>query len=221
MIECLRRHRKLSKAEAKKRAIERLRQVAIPSPEKRIDQYPHELSGGMRQRVVIAIALLTEPELIIADEPTTALDVTIQAEIMLLLRQLCEEQQVGLILITHDLGVVAQVTQRAIVMYAGRVAETGATQDIIHHARHPYTHGLINALPQQGKPGAKLAQIPGNMPSLINTPSGCAFNPRCEFANEQCRQQSPELKQVSGQPKHHVACTQLEATAAYEENVNA
>ncbi|MFI0474006.1 ABC transporter ATP-binding protein [Halomonas sp. HMF6819] len=181
MVECLKAHRRISSKAARTIALDKLQQVQIPSPEKRLDQYPHELSGGMRQRIIIAIALLLDPDIIIADEPTTALDVTIQAEIMALLLDLCEQHNVGLILITHDLGVVSQVTQRMLVMYAGRVIEQGPTREIINDPQHPYTQGLINALPQMATPGEKLNQIRGSMPSLSNLPSGCAFHPRCDF----------------------------------------
>ena len=192
MVEAILAHRKISKKEASAIALDRLQKVQIPSPEKRLDQYPHELSGGMRQRVIIAIALLLDPEIIIADEPTTALDVTIQAEIMDLLLNLCEQENVALMLITHDLGVVSQVTQRMLVMYSGRIIEQGPTREIINDAQHPYTQGLINALPQMGEPGERLFQIPGSMPSLKNVPSGCPFHPRCNFATEQCKQAMPE-----------------------------
>lgn len=192
MVEAILAHRKISKKEARAIALDRLQKVQIPSPEKRLDQYPHELSGGMRQRVIIAIALLLDPEIIIADEPTTALDVTIQAEIMDLLLNLCEQENVALMLITHDLGVVSQVTQRMLVMYSGRIIEQGPTREIINDAQHPYTQGLINALPQMGEPGERLFQIPGSMPSLKNVPSGCPFHPRCKFATEQCKQAMPE-----------------------------
>lgn len=217
MVECLLAHRKISTAEAREIALDKLRLVQIPSPEKRIDQYPHELSGGMRQRIIIAIALLLDPPLIIADEPTTALDVTIQAEIMELLLQLCESQNVGLILITHDLGVVSQVTQKAVVMYAGRVIEQGPTKEIINDAQHPYTQGLINALPQQTLPGKRLNQIRGSMPSLQKVPAGCAFNPRCDFVMERCKSQLPGFTRSGG---CQVACHMVEAmkqeTAAAE-----
>ncbi|MEQ6888105.1 ABC transporter ATP-binding protein [Halomonas sp. CS7] len=194
MVECLKAHRRISTKEARAISLRKLEQVQIPSPAARLDQYPHELSGGMRQRVIIAIALLLDPDIIIADEPTTALDVTIQAEIMALLLELCEKHNVGLILITHDLGVVSQVTQRMLVMYAGRVIEQGPTREIINDPQHPYTQGLINALPQMATPGARLNQIPGSMPSLDNLPSGCAFHPRCGF-----------LKRADGSTRH--ACT--------------
>lgn len=193
MVETLRAHRKLSQKEAEQIAIVKLREVYIPSPEDRLGQYPHELSGGMRQRIVIAIALLLDPQLIIADEPTTALDVTIQADIMELLLELCQSNKVGLILITHDLGVVSQMTERTLVMYAGKIIEAGRTREIINDPQHPYTQGLINALPQQTQPGNPLKQIPGNMPSLAAIPNGCAFNPRCEYALDHCRTTAPEI----------------------------
>ncbi|WP_025898032.1 ABC transporter ATP-binding protein [Sneathiella glossodoripedis] len=207
MIECLKAHRDISDKEAKELAIARLRDVMIPSPEKRMDSYPHELSGGMRQRVVIAIALLTDPSIIIADEPTTALDVTIQAEIMSLMLDLCKTNNVGLILITHDLAVVSQVTEKMIVMYAGRIVEQGETQDIINNPKHPYTRGLIKALPQENLPGARLNQIRGSMPSLDAIPVGCAFNPRCDFADENCCKNLPEL---AGPIAHQAACTKID-----------
>ncbi len=203
MIECLRTHRGMSDKEALKVAVDKLEKVRIPSARARIDQYPHELSGGMRQRVVIAIALLTQPDLIIADEPTTALDVTIQAEIMALLLELCEQENLALILITHDLGVVSQVTQRTIVMYAGRIIEEGPTRQIITQPRHPYTEGLIHALPENSKSGQRLNQIPGSMPSLAEIPSGCSFHPRCEHSMPVCLKQIPEF---SGSEHSRVAC---------------
>lgn len=203
MIECLQTHKGLSRNEARAIAVEKLRRVHISSPEARIDQYPHELSGGMRQRVVIAIALLTDPSIIIADEPTTALDVTIQAEIMELLLDLCEKSRVGLILITHDLGIVSQVTQRTVVMYAGRIVEEGVTRDIINTPRHPYTQGLINALPERAIPGERLNQIPGAMPSLMTIPSGCSFNPRCERVMDVCQSVLPDY---TGSEHSRVAC---------------
>jgi peptide/nickel transport system ATP-binding protein len=195
MVETLQAHRRLSKAEAEQIAIVKLREVYIPSPEERLKQYPHELSGGMRQRIIIAIALLLDPQLIIADEPTTALDVTIQADIMELLLELCQSNKVGLILITHDLGVVSQMTERTLVMYAGRIIEAGRTREIINDPQHPYTQGLINALPQQTKPGQRLKQIPGNMPSLTAIPAGCPFSPRCEFVKPHCLTEAPKTVQ--------------------------
>jgi peptide/nickel transport system ATP-binding protein len=174
MVETVLAHENVSKAEAVDIALDKLRKVHIPSPEKRINQYPHECSGGMRQRIVVAIALLTNPALIIADEPTTALDVTIQAEIMDLLQELCESDKMGLILITHDLAVVSQVTENIAVMYAGKIVEFGSTQAVIHDPEHPYTRGLIKALPGSLQPGSRLNQIPGMMPTLTDIPPGCA-----------------------------------------------
>ncbi|MCK8463436.1 ABC transporter ATP-binding protein [Aliiroseovarius sp. S1339] len=211
MVETLLAHRKLSREEARQIAIVKLREVYINSPEERLDQYPHELSGGMRQRIIIAIALLLDPELIIADEPTTALDVTIQADIMELLLELCQSNKVGLILITHDLGVVSQMTERTLVMYAGRIIEAGRTREIINDPQHPYTQGLINALPQQTLPGHKLRQIPGNMPSLTNIPPGCPFNPRCEYATDLCRTRIPEIAQYG---EVQVACHEVQRLQA-------
>ena len=203
MVECLQAHRRISRKQALDLSVEKLRAVSIPSPEARIDQYPHELSGGMRQRVVIAIALLTDPAVIIADEPTTALDVTIQAEIMELLLELCENNRVALLLITHDLGVVAQVTQRTVVMYAGRIVEEGPTHEIIDHPRHPYTRGLIDALPERTSPGQRLNQISGAMPSLMAIPAGCAFHPRCDHVMEAC---SSRVPLYTGSEHSRVAC---------------
>ena len=156
----------------------------------------------MRQRIVIAIALLTDPEIIIADEPTTALDVTIQAEIMDLLQQLCESERTGLILITHDLGVVSQVTETIAVMYAGKIVESGSTEKVVRDPRHPYTQGLIKALPGSLQPGARLHQIPGMMPTLTDIPPGCAFNPRCPLSQLICRKQEPPFIAIDGD-----ACT--------------
>jgi peptide/nickel transport system ATP-binding protein len=198
MLETLLAHRNISRDEAAAIALEKLRKVQIPSPEKRLAQYPHQFSGGMRQRIVIAIALLTDPEIIIADEPTTALDVTIQAEIMDLLQQLCESEQTGLILITHDLGVVSQVTEKIAVMYAGKIVEAGPTDKVIQKPRHPYTQGLIKALPGSLQPGAKLNQIPGMMPTLTDIPPGCAFNPRCYMCDTICREQEPPFVHIDG-----------------------
>ncbi len=203
MEETILAHRKTKRADARAIAVEKLRAVQIPSADTRLKQYPHELSGGMRQRVVIAIALLTDPQLIIADEPTTALDVTIQAEILELLLHLCNEFNVGLILITHDLGVVSQVTQRVLVMYAGRVIEQGKTSNIIANPKHPYTQGLIAALPEMTTPGEKLNQIPGVMPTLQDIPSGCPFHNRCKYVQQICRTTLPEL---TARDSRSVAC---------------
>ena len=193
MVETVLAHEHVSKAEAVEIALDKLKKVHIPSPEKRIHQYPHECSGGMRQRIVVAIALLTNPAMIIADEPTTALDVTIQAEIMDLLQELCESDKMGLILITHDLAVVSQVTEKIAVMYAGKIVETGSTQAVIHDPEHPYTQGLIKALPGSLQPGSRLNQIPGMMPTLTDIPPGCAFHPRCDISGTVCRMEVPTL----------------------------
>ncbi len=193
MIETLRAHRKISKSDARALCIDKLRLVAIPSAETRMNAYPHELSGGLRQRVVIAIALLTDPELIIADEPTTALDVTIQAEIMALILKLCRDHDMALILITHDLGVVAEVTEKLMIMYAGKCVEQGRTRTIIDAPSHPYTSGLLKALPQHAGRGARLYQIPGSMPPITALPGGCAYHPRCEFARDHCKTDTPAL----------------------------
>jgi len=193
MVETVLAHHKVSKKEATAIALEKLHTVHIPSPAKRLHQYPHELSGGMRQRIVVAIALLTNPVLIIADEPTTALDVTIQAEIMDLLQELCQSVDMGLILITHDLAVVSQVTEKIAVMYAGKIVEIGSTQSVINNPAHPYTKGLIKALPGSLQPGSRLNQIPGMMPTLTDIPPGCAFHPRCNISGTICRMQVPAL----------------------------
>ncbi|MFK7940922.1 MAG: ABC transporter ATP-binding protein [Roseovarius sp.] len=214
MLETLYAHRKLSKEEATQIAVLKLREVYIPSPEERLDQYPHELSGGMRQRIIIAMALLLDPKLIIADEPTTALDVTIQADIMELLLELCHSNKVGLILITHDLGVVSQMTERTLVMYAGRIIEAGRTREIINDPQHPYTQGLINALPQQTPPGQRLKQIPGNMPSLTAIPPGCPFAPRCDYADDHCRSVLPEVVNYGGV---EVACHEVNRLHAQQD----
>jgi len=193
MVETVLAHENVSKAEAADIALDKLRKVHIPSPQKRIDQYPHECSGGMRQRIVVAIALMTNPALIIADEPTTALDVTIQAEIMDLLQELCESEKMGLILITHDLGVVSQVTENIAVMYAGKIVEIGSTRAVIDKPEHPYTQGLLKALPGSLQPGSRLNQIPGMMPTLTAIPPGCAFHPRCGISDTVCRMEVPAL----------------------------
>ncbi|GAB7024380.1 ABC transporter ATP-binding protein [Salidesulfovibrio brasiliensis] len=207
MKETLKAHMKISDKEATEICIDKLKKVYIPSPEKRLEQYPHEFSGGMRQRIVVAISLLTNPNLIIADEPTTALDVTIQAEIMDLLLELCETENMGLILITHDLAVVSEVTQRIAVLYAGRVVEIGPTETIIANPQHPYTQGLIKALPECA-PGTRLNQIPGMMPSLKDMPDGCPFSPRCEFKSPRCESEIPPLREtISG---GFVACFERE-----------
>ena len=193
MVETVLAHQQVSRTDAIEIALEKLKKVYIPSPEKRLDQYPHECSGGMRQRIVVAIALMTNPALIIADEPTTALDVTIQAGIMDLLLELCETEKMGLILITHDLAVVSQVTERIAVMYAGKIVEMGPTDQIVQLPKHPYTRGLIKALPGSLLAGTRLNQIPGMMPTLTDIPPGCAFHPRCTYSEDICRMEVPSL----------------------------
>lgn len=206
MVETVLAHRNVSKSDAMDLALEKLKKVYIPSPEKRLFQYPHECSGGMRQRIVIAIAMLTDPALIIADEPTTALDVTIQAGIMDLLMELCETEDMGLILITHDLAVVSQVTDKIAVMYAGKIVESGPTEAIIHDPRHPYTQGLIKALPGGVlESGSRLNQIPGMMPTLTDIPPGCSFHPRCTKSKEICGAEVPGLISV-GEYGQMIAC---------------
>jgi len=205
MVETVLAHRNVSRADATDLALERLKKVHIPSPEKRLFQYPHECSGGMRQRIIIAIALLTNPELVIADEPTTALDVTIQAEIMELLRELCDSEKMGLILITHDLAVVSQVTEKIAVMYAGKIVETGPTDAVTENPKHPYTKGLIQAIPGSLQPGSRLNQIPGMMPTLTDIPPGCAFHPRCTISDTVCRLTTPALISVDDYDRM-VAC---------------
>jgi len=208
LVEVLRRHRKLSKEDARKRAIELLRQVGIPQPEKRIDQYPHEFSGGMRQRVMIAVALSCEPELLIADEPTTALDVTIQAQILELMKHLRETTGTSILLITHDLGVVAQVCSRVIVMYGGLVMEEGSVFDIFERPSHPYTQGLLRSVPKRGESGReRLVPIEGTPPNLLHPPSGCPFIERCPHAMDICKKLPPYFEAGEG---HRSLCWLLD-----------
>ncbi len=206
MRETLQAHQQISTSDADLICIEKLKKVYIPSPEKRLEQYPHEFSGGMRQRIVIAISLLTGPRLIIADEPTTALDVTIQAEILDLLLELCESDNMGLMLITHDLAVVSQVTERIAVMYAGIIVELGLTTSIVLDPQHPYTIGLMGALPQRAGRSKRLNQIPGVMPGLAKIPPGCPFSNRCSRVEAICRSTRPplEIKQSGTQVACHM-----------------
>jgi len=191
MIEAMQAHTELSRADAYQRAREALVRVGIASPDERLRAYPHQFSGGMRQRVAIAIALLNEPELIIADEPTTALDVTIQAQILYEAQRLCEETGTSMIWITHDLTVVAGLADRICVMYAGRDVEQGAVDEVLDAPLHPYTHGLIGSVPSRNRRRARLVQIPGMTPSLLNLPPGCPFRERCPRASERCREEPP------------------------------
>ena len=203
LIETIQTHTDLNAADARKRAIALLDEVGIPAPERRIDGYPHEFSGGMRQRVVIALALCAEPEFIIADEPTTALDVSVQAQIIGLIKRLCKERGTSVMLVTHDMGVIAETADRVAVMYAGRVAEIGPVREVIKHPLHPYTQGLMGAIPSITGDAERLVQIPGSMPRLSSIPRGCAFNPRCSKVFDRCRIDRPELIDVGG---HQVAC---------------
>jgi peptide/nickel transport system ATP-binding protein len=193
LVETIQTHLPVSADEARARAIKLLQETGIPAAEQRIDQYPHQFSGGMRQRVVIALALAAEPQLIVADEPTTALDVSIQAQIIALLRRLCRDHGAAIMLVTHDMGVIAETCDRVAVLYAGRVAEIGPVQDVIHRPRHPYTAGLMGSIPAMDEDRERLLQIDGAMPRLNAIPAGCAFNPRCPRVVARCRSERPEL----------------------------
>jgi peptide/nickel transport system ATP-binding protein len=193
LVETIQTHDDMGASEARQRAIDLLAEVGIPSPAQRIDQYPHQFSGGMRQRVVIALALCANPRVVIADEPTTALDVSIQAQIIKLLKRLCEEHGAAVMLITHDMGVIAETADRVAVMYAGRIVEVGPVREVIKHAKHPYTRGLMGSIPMVGHDMGKLAQIEGSMPRLTEIPTGCPFHPRCPDAFERCLRERPEL----------------------------
>ncbi|MGY3715974.1 ABC transporter ATP-binding protein [Sutcliffiella cohnii] len=201
-------HLKLSKSEATKKGIELLKKVGIPYPEKRINQYPHELSGGMRQRVMIAIALACNPGLLIADEPTTALDVTIQAQILDLIKDLKDNLNMGVVFITHDMGVVAEIADKVMVMYAGKKVEEGPVQDIFDNPKHPYTIGLLNSVPNVDDPNFVLEPIQGSLPSLTETIHGCRFHERCAWATEKCKQTVPPETEVS--KGHMVSCWLVE-----------
>jgi peptide/nickel transport system ATP-binding protein len=194
LTETILTHLPVSAEEARQRAIRLLQDTGIPAAEQRIEQYPHQFSGGMRQRVVIALALAAQPKLIVADEPTTALDVSIQAQIIALLKRLCKEQGAAVMLVTHDMGVIAETCDRVAVMYAGRIAEMGPVHDVIHAPAHPYTAGLMGSIPAMDEDRERLLQIDGAMPRLNAIPRGCAFNPRCGKATERCRQERPELQ---------------------------
>ena len=204
IAETLLRHRKLSPTEANSKAVDMLRQVRIPSPERRALDYPHQLSGGMRQRVMIAMALACNPKLLIADEPTTALDVTIQAQILELMRTLRAELGTAIILITHDLGVVAELADEVMVMYAGQVVERCDAQRLFEQPQHPYTIGLLGSIPRLHLEQERLAAIEGSVPDPASFPEGCRFHPRCPFAVEQCRREIPALREVT--PSHFAAC---------------
>ncbi len=207
LVEAVRTHQDVSKAVALDRAVEMLGLVGIPEPRRRADSYPHEFSGGMRQRVMIAMALCNDPKLLIADEPTTALDVTVQAQILDLLERLKSELDTAIVLITHDLGVVAEVTDDIAVMYAGRIVEKASRDAIFAQPEHPYTWGLLRSIPRLDSPrDEELVPIPGRPPSLINPPSGCSFHPRCPYVREAHTRVDPTLEPVEGAPGHSVAC---------------
>jgi peptide/nickel transport system ATP-binding protein len=207
LVEAVRAHHDVSKQAARDKAVEMLGLVGIPEPRSRVDAYPHEFSGGMRQRAMIAMALINEPRLLIADEPTTALDVTVQAQILELIERLQSETGTAVILITHDLGVVAEVTDEIAVMYAGRVVERAPTSELFAAPQHPYTWGLLRSIPRLDSPrGEELVPIDGRPPSLINRPPGCAFHPRCPFVREAHKRIDPPLEPVPSRPGHDVAC---------------
>jgi oligopeptide/dipeptide ABC transporter ATP-binding protein len=217
IVEMIRAHRRISRQAAHRRAVELLRLVGIPRPERRVDDYPHQFSGGMRQRAMIAMALALDPVLLIADEPTTALDATVQAQILTLLRRLQHELGTAIIMISHDLGVIAELADEVVVMYAGRVAEVADRRTAYYHPHHPYTLGLLASVPASAaapsavgtggaRGGRRLRPIPGQPPSLIDLPGGCAFHPRCRYAMEVCRVDEPALRPVREGPGHRSAC---------------
>jgi peptide/nickel transport system ATP-binding protein len=204
IIETIQTHTSLSRAAARDRAVALLQETGVQGAEARLDSYPHEFSGGMRQRAVLALALCAEPDLLIADEPTTALDVSIQAQIIALLKRLCRERGTAVLLITHDMGVIAEMADRVAVMYAGRIVEIGPVRDVVLNPRHPYTRGLMGAIPPVAARAARLAQITGSMPRLDAIPAGCAFHPRCSRAFDRCTRERPERLVVA--PACEAAC---------------
>jgi peptide/nickel transport system ATP-binding protein len=214
IMETVMLHQGLDRRAAREHAIAMLEKVGIPSPAQRVDEYPHQLSGGMRQRVMIAMAMACSPQLLIADEPTTALDVTIQAQVLSLISDLQEREGMSVVLITHDLGVVAQTADHVAVMYAGKVVEYASVEAIFERPRHPYTIGLFHSLPDLAAPGERLATIPGVVPSAFRFPSGCRFRTRCPLASERCASEEPALLPLEGSPGHTVACHHLDEAAA-------
>jgi peptide/nickel transport system ATP-binding protein len=209
LTETILTHEKMSAKAALDKAERLLVEVGIPAAGARLSSYPHQFSGGMRQRVVIALALAADPELVIADEPTTALDVSVQAQVIALLRRLCKDRGASVMLITHDMGVIAETADRVCVLYAGRLAEIGKVRDVVKHPQHPYTHGLMTAIPSlTGDPDARLEQIPGSMPRLGAIPEGCAFNPRCSFRFERCPAERPAVYATS---RSQASCFLLDA----------
>jgi len=216
LVEAVLLHQDVSHSQARARALELLKAVGIPRAERRIDDHPHQFSGGMRQRVMIAMALINDPDLLIADEPTTALDVTTQAQILKLIDKMQEEFGSAVIMITHDLGVVAETADDVVVMYAAKVAEHAPVDDLFNRPSHPYTWGLLGSLPRIGVDVDRLTQIPGSPPSLLNPPAGCRFHPRCEFVMPVCRTTQPELRPLPGHPGHLDACHLDDATKERE-----
>ena len=214
IMETVRLHQRLDREAARQRAVEMLRLVGIPSAEQRVDEYPHQMSGGMRQRVMIAMAMACDPALLIADEPTTALDVTVQAQILDLIRDLQERTGMSVLLITHDLGVVAETADHVAVMYAGKVVEYATVEDLFGRPRHPYTIGLFRSLPELSRPGERLPTIPGTVPSALRFPSGCRYRTRCPLADRRCAEEEPRLEAVPDSPGHVAACHFLEEARA-------
>jgi oligopeptide/dipeptide ABC transporter ATP-binding protein len=206
IVEMIRAHEDVSKQEARARTIDLLRSVGVPEPDKRVDAYPHEFSGGMRQRAMIAMALACSPRVLFADEPTTALDVTIQAQILDLLRKLADERGAGIVLVTHDLGVVAKVADRVAVMYAGRIVETGTLDELFYDPLHPYTWGLLGSIPRVDTRAGRLTGIPGSLPSVHGIGKGCGFAPRCPHAFDRCRSEEPQLEPRAGVDGHPDRC---------------
>jgi peptide/nickel transport system ATP-binding protein len=211
LVETIITHTGLDTASARRRAVALLAEVGLPAPETRIDNYPHQFSGGMRQRVVLALALAVNPELVIADEPTTALDVSVQAQIIAVLKRLCRDHGTAVMLITHDMGVIAEAADRVAVMYAGRIAEIGPVRDVVKSPLHPYTVGLMGSIPRPDADVTRLAQIPGIMPRLTAIPTGCAFHPRCPRAFAPCPVERPYLRPRGGA---HVACWLFDSAPA-------
>ena len=216
LVEAIQLHRDVSKRQAKNRALDLLKAVGIPRAERRIDDYPHQFSGGMRQRVMIAMALVNDPDLLIADEPTTALDVTTQAQILELMNRLQSEYGSAIIMITHDLGVIAEIADEVVVMYAARVAEKGTVDRLFKRPHHPYTWGLLGSLPRLDADLERLVQIQGQPPSLLNPPRGCRFNPRCPYVMSVCKEKEPDLLPVVDEPEHLQACHLDEQTKERE-----
>jgi len=214
LIETITTHTHLASTQARGRAIELLNDVGIPAPERRIDAYPHEFSGGMRQRVVIALAICANPRLIIADEPTTALDVSIQAQIIALLRRLCHEHRTAIMLITHDMGVIAEMSDRVAVMYAGRIVEVGLLREVVKSPKHPYTVGLMDSIPVVGQEKDRLSHIQGAMPRLQEIPPGCPFHPRCPEAFDRCRAERPD-SMPTGNPNQVASCWKFAGTGKH------